>query len=248
MEYRANTFLDFKDSNEKWQTAYALEVTDTEINLQLDSQSRSLWLPIKSQRLAPFRRYSAAHSASSFSGLWKKTSQNLQDFTDKLQSASSRDSDDPSHITQFFRGELIYRLVNAMEIASECDTPVAHRILKEVFIPAITLVQRWIFKLKSLYPGYYQAQSSPEAYMTDPAVAMAMTFKEMSLCLKMVLGEDAATCHLMQKFDETNFGQSGFSALWRRNPSNFEYITEAFAGFVKLRGGYVVLSLLKDGT
>lgn len=235
MELRSKAFIDFQDTNDHWQTAYILEVSEKEVYLQLEGQERALWLPLKSPRLAPFRRYSTAATASSFTALWSMSLSSLQDFAGKFNSVRSLSA---GAVTQFIRGELVYRLVAAIQQGADCEDSEAQFLYRGVLAPAMHLALDWLQRLSSTYPDYYTAQTNPEACLADPAVAMAAAYRELSLCLRVLLGEESATAAALQRFDEAHCSRS--FAFWSR--SSLDCVSEMLRDY----GPLSLLSTLQD--
>lgn len=237
MELHSKAFIDLQDTNDRWQTAYILEVSEKEVCVQLEGRERAFWLPVKSSRLAPFRRYSAAVATSSFTMLWPMSLSSLQDFAGKFNYVHNLSA---CAVTQFLRGELVYRLVAAVQQGADCEDSEAQFLYRGVLAPAMRLVLDWLQRLPSLCSDYYTAQANPEAYLTDSAVAMAVAYRELSLCLRVLLGEEPATATALQRFDEAHYSRS--FAFWSR--SSLDCVSEMLRNY----GQVSLLSILEDSS
>lgn len=235
MELRPKAFIDYQDANDRWQTAFILEVSEKEAYLQLEGQERTVWLSTKSQRLAPFRRYSVASSTSSFTALWSLSLSSLQDFAGKFNYVQSLSA---GAVTQFLRGEMVYRLVAAVQQGADCEDSEAQFLFRGVLMPAMRLVLGWLQRLSNMYQDFYTAQANPEAYLTDSGIALAMAYRELSLCLRVLLGEEPATAQALQRFDQAHYSRS--FAFWSR--SSLDYVNEMLRDY----GPISLLPLLED--
>ena len=246
--YRLHSFVDLKDANEKWQAAYVLTVTDKEIQLQQESPDRSLWLPLKSSRLAPFRRFSIGQARSSFPSLYSLTSESLSEWRQSLTDITGAKVADPFQITQFYRGEMLYRLLATLDRSYTVYKSDGDTILSEVVLPCLRLSLSWLLNLGTTYAGYYQAQTTAESYLTDPGVAYAMAYREISLCLKEVLGEDRNFAMGISRLDELWRESNRVSSPRKRTSADWlGFVQDEVTKVYGDNGGFeVLLALIRD--
>lgn len=200
-----------------------------------------MWLPLHSSRLAPFRRYSAGSHRSSFSALWPVTQTDLETFQRKI---AAMDSAEAFYITQFYRGEMLYRLLGALDRGYDCGREELELIVTKVIMPCTHIVHMWLSGLKKIYSGLNQAQSNPESVQTDPLVAYATSFPELALCLRELLGEDKETVTALRRLDECWQDMNRSSAKHRS--LDLVLMQELMAGFQKSGGFEQLVEMIRD--
>lgn len=237
---RPQCFLDLKDAGEKWQAAYVVSVSDQELELHPET-GRELWLPLHSSRLAPFRRYSTGSHQSSFSTLWPVTHTDLENFQRQV---AAMDTAEAFYITQFYRGEMLYRLLGALDRGYDCGREELELIVMKVIIPcAYVVVRQWLANLKGIYSGLNLAQSNPDSVQTDPQVAYAASFPELALCLRELLGEDKETVSALRRLDECWQDMNRPSV--RRSP-DLVLMQELIGDFQKEGGFERLVEMIRD--
>ena len=188
-----NRFIDARDSVNKWCAARVVQVDEASLSLRFDGWGRK-WderVSFKSSRIAPFRKHSRLYTGQTMNAIreWSFKQEELAGYQTRVEDLIKGHFafDSAYETTQFLRGDL-FTLVDCLLTAKVQSVEV---VAIMVFLAkVIDLILAWL-QIPDLFKYYALGISSPDLFLTDPKVALAMAYPEVLFTLeRLIAGED----------------------------------------------------------
>ena len=235
-------YIDAKDSSNHWCTARVVDLDSTSLLLHLDGWSAK-WderVSLKSSRLAPFRRYSSAGQGVPVSPVREEWVFSVQEVVSvqgrvRLLCESEMQVGSAYEATQFLRGEL-FVLVDCLLTRSFQPAEV-HTVLQ--FLASVIDLVLCYLQLPEVYTHLSAGQATPELYLTDTNVAVALAYSDLITTLERVMGGEERTSRFFKTHNEAPRDyEPGPETIWNRQYSrSLLYLGSYFAK----KGGFRVL-------
>ena len=197
-EWKVGWYVDYLDTMRTWSVVKILDINETtdEITIEFDGWS-SKWNSVckrNSRRLAPFRSKTLGYTGQKETALrnWVYSTTELQENDEYLISlmAGSLSTGSASETTQFLRGKLFTLIDNLLVYPYKKSE---HMRAAAFFCTFIKYIIEWIKRSTEMLPAYYDGLASPDAYLTDEKIALAMAWPELIISLRRIFGLDART-------------------------------------------------------
>lgn len=184
-------YVDAKDSVNSWCVATVLDIDQQRIKLHYDGWSHKWesWLPIQSDKLAPFRMHSRRYTGQNKLAIreWVLTDSELDRVEATLLELMNSGYAWPAQsLTQFLRGEL-FNLVDCIMTWSFSSKTEFTRSIK-FFEGVIEFIVNWLQFSVPFLKKFNAA--SPQAFLTDSEVAVVAAWPEMNYILSRLFGDD----------------------------------------------------------
>ena len=246
---RVGYFIDAKDSMNEWCAAEVKEVNKMYVSIILDGWS-SKWetsVPIKSQKIAPFRKQSRGYTGPKAKGYrnWEFSPEILQRMHEKVSCLLSSDlqCEDAFHTTQYYRGHLFMYLDNLLS-----QKPTAEVIppILNFCADVMRLIVRWLQISPVLFPYYYQGLVHGDLYLEDNKVALASIWYELLDVLKKLFGLDTRSSdffHTADLITETAAVHgSPVLSMYQKSKTAMAFV----ASFAKEGGCEAILAIVRN--
>jgi len=199
---QVNRFIDARDSVNKWCAARVVQVNEASLTLRFDGWSRK-WderVSFKSSRIAPFRKYSRLYTGQSHTAIreWTFNSEEIEEIRTQMEGLmnGSFAFESAYETTQFLRGDL-FTFVDCL-LTARVPTEDLESIL--VFLAkVIDLVLAWL-QLPDLFTYYAAGVASPDLFLTDQKVALAMAYPELLFTLERLLAGEERTAKFFRDY------------------------------------------------
>jgi ubiquitin C-terminal hydrolase len=184
-------YVDAKDSVNSWCAAKIIDSEPERVKIHYEgwSEKWEIWLPVKSDKLAPFRLHSRRYTGQNKLAIrdWVLSEAELVRIEASLSALTSSGYAWPAQsITQFLRGELF--------IAIDCvmTWPYSN---KTEFIRSVkfldTVLDFTVNWLQFIVPLFHKYNSAPQAFLTDAEVAIVAAWPEVNFILLRLFGDDS---------------------------------------------------------
>lgn len=191
---RVGYYIDAKDNMNEWCIAEVRDLTKTTVKVMMNEWAPKWesFFPIKSSKIAPFRKNSKSNSTSKLRSC--KSSEfslaTLVSIHEKLKSIldTSLLLEDAFNTTQFYRGKLF---LHTESLFSSKPSPDSIEEVISFSLDLLKFFQKWLESCKGLFPYYYQGLTNPELYLEDNNVALAFAWGDFTEIFKRLVGIDS---------------------------------------------------------
>lgn len=235
-------YIDVKDSSNQWCSARVVEQDSTSLLLHMDGWSAK-WderVSLKSTRLAPFRRYSSAGKGLPVSPVreeWSFSVEEVLRVQSRLRCLCEREMrvESAYEATQFLRGEL-FVLVDCL-LTRSFQSSDLHIVLE--FLASVIDLALCYLKLPEMHIHLSTGQTTPELYLTDSSVAVALAYPDLMTTLERVMGGEERTSRFFKTHNEAPRDYEPVpETIWNKQYSrSLLYLGNYFAK----KGGFRVL-------
>lgn len=242
---RVGCFIDAKDTMNEWCVAEVKDVNKLCVNIILDGWAPK-WetsFPIKSLKLAPFRKMSKGYTGPKTKGYrnWEYSFDVLREMQQKIHFLLNGElqCEDAFQTTQYYRGKLFIYIDNLVtqRPSIESITPIIN-FCSDV----IKLIVRWFKSSTVLFPFYYQGLLQPELYLEDNNVALANIWYELLETLRKLFGVDSRSAEFFSVADMTEKEFPGSVICFHKS----KMATQLVNFFMKENGFEVILKVIRN--
>ena len=205
---RLGYFIDARDSMNDWCVAKVTEICEIKKTVTVFHDgwgTKTMTYPFKSSKIAPFRKNTLKYTGPKRCAVrdWTITESELAEMQGQLDQilASGLQGGDAFEITQFYRGRLYIFVENLLTCS--------YKIYKSYLVPVvkffgsvIQLIVAWLKKAPELFPYYYKSFSSPDLYLEDGNVALALVWPELMDTLNKLFALENRVAEFFQTYDE----------------------------------------------
>jgi hypothetical protein len=202
--WKVGWYVDYLDTMRTWSVVKIIDINQAteELTIEFDGWSPK-WnstCKINSRRIAPFRSKSIGYTGQKENAIrsWTYSPLELQECEDYLHDLikGSLSTGNAGETTQFLRGKLFTMVDNLLVNTYRKND---HVKAVNFFCTVTSYIIEWMKRCAELFPAYYEGLGSPDAFLTDDKIALAMAWPELFITLKRIFGLDTRT----SKFHKT---------------------------------------------
>jgi len=241
-------YVDAKDSVNNWCVAQVVEVDAIQDRVKVHydgwSQKWETWIPVNSDKLAPFRMHSKRYSGQTKQAIrdWALKLSEIEEIEKLMTSLVQSEFALPApEITQFLRGRLFIFVDNIMTFNYTLKQDFIRSV--KFLVHVIEFLINWLQRLPPLLRKLNFAPAT--AFLTDTEIALASAWPELNFTLSRLFGDDARCAAFLKV---TNYIPSSYipSDCTELQHGNWSRVLLFFINyFAKLGGFQIVQSLFE---
>ena len=249
---RLGYFIDARDSMNDWCVAKVAEICEIKKTVTVFHDgwgTKTMAYPFKSLKIAPFRRNTLKYTGPKRCAVrdWTITENELTEMQGQLDAGAG--------LRPTRWGGLQYHSIlpgQALHICRKSphmqlqNPQVLLKPVVKFFGSVIQLIVAWLKKAPELFPYYYKSFSSPDLYLEDSNVALALVWPELMDTLNKLFALENRVAEFFQTFDEVPADYKPSELTVMSDKKYSETLLYLINLFTKESGFEAVISILSE--